>query len=46
MLPIICSTIYSCIMEEITIPIHKQNGSIKYISNTYEGVMQYETYCN
>ena len=37
----------SCMMEEITIPIHKQmHGSIKYISNIYEGVMQNEIYCN
>ena len=38
-------TIYSCMMEEIRIPIHKQMLQSTY-SNTYGCVMQNEIYCN
>ena len=39
-------TMYLCMMEETRIPIHKQMGSIKYISKTRGGVMQNKIYCN
>jgi hypothetical protein len=47
-LPTICATMYSCMIEDgrDKNTNSQTSGSIKYISNTNGGVMQNKIYCN